>query len=129
MICHMMCHMISRQDEDELQQMNNVWTQRLQKLEGRESATVKVIKWLRGNQHKFRVPILEPVCMTLNVLDQGYVKQAEAFFSGRDFLSFVAQNEEDREKFLREVGSCCGVPLVEAELLSICRCVITCTSR
>lgn len=77
--------------------------QRLQKLEGRESHTLRAIQWLEANQHKFRQPILEPVCMSLNVLDPRYVKHAEAFFGGRDFYSFVAQNEEDREKFLREV--------------------------
>ncbi len=88
--------------------MNNVWTQRLQKLEKRDPATTQVIKWLRNNQDKFSKPILEPVCMSLNVVDPQYTKQVEAFFSGRDFASFIAQTEEDREKFLREVGGGCG---------------------
>ena len=136
---HTICHMISRQDEDELQQMNNVWTQRLQKLEDRrESATVKVIKWLKGNQRMFQRPILEPVCVTLNVLDKAYVNQVESFFSGRDFLSFVAQNEEDKERFLREVRASLGVFFfggVRVSLrivLSCChfhRCVIPCISK
>lgn len=93
-----------RQTEEELRQMENVRAQRLQGLEkGRESATARVIKWLETNQHKFRQPILEPVCVSLNIVDPHYVKQVEAFFGGRDFFSFVAQNEEDREIFLREV--------------------------
>ncbi len=94
-----------RQSEEQLQQMNNVWTQRLEKLRHRDPATVQVVKWLKNNQHKFRQPILEPVCMSLNVQDPRYVKQAESFFSSKDFCSFVAQNEEDREVFLREVGT------------------------
>lgn len=94
---------ILRKSEEQLQQMNNMWTQRLEKLRHRDPATVQVVKWLKGNQHMFRQPILEPVCMSLNVQDPRYVKQAESFFSGRDFCSFVAQNEEDRERFLKEV--------------------------
>lgn len=53
----------------------------------------------------FRQPILEPVCMSLNVRDPRYAKQVEAFFAGKDFLSFMAQNEEDKETFLKEVGT------------------------
>lgn len=94
----------SRRCEEELREIDSIWTQRLQKLKQRkEYSTVKVIHWLRQNQHKFQQPIFEPVCMSLNIRKPRYAKQAEAFFSGRDFYSFVAQNEEDREKFLREV--------------------------
>lgn len=92
-----------RQSEVELRQMNSVWKQRLERLRQRDASTAQVIEWLQGNQHKYQQPILEPVCMSLNVRDARYVKQAEAFFSGRDFYSFVAQSEEDKEKFLREV--------------------------
>ncbi len=100
-----MHHVISRQADDELQRMDNVWTQRLEKLErNRDTATVQVIHWLKENQHQFRQPILEPVCMSLNILEPQFTKQAEAFFAGKDFMSFVAQNEEDREKFLKEVS-------------------------
>lgn len=83
--------------------MNSIRVQRLQKLENRESDTVRAIRWLEENQHRFRQPILEPVSMSLNVLAPQYVKHAEAFFGGRDFNSFVAQNEEDRETFLKAV--------------------------
>lgn len=83
--------------------MNSIRVQRLQKLENRESHTLRAIQWLEENQDRFRQPIFEPVCMSLNVLDPRYVKQTEAFFGGRDFYSFVAQNEEDRETFLKAV--------------------------
>ena len=43
--------------------------------------------------------------MSINILAPCYDKQVEAFFAGRDFFSFVAQNEEDMEQFLREVGT------------------------
>ncbi len=36
-----------------------------------------------------------------------YTAQVEASLGGRDFVSFVAQTEEDRELFLKEV--CVGV--------------------
>lgn len=104
----------ARQAQEELKQMDNIRVQRLQKLEGREKDTLRAIKWLEENQGRFRQPILEPVCMSLNVLDSCYIKQAEAFFGGRDFYSFVAQNEDDRETFLRAVGTgknCQKVPL------------------
>lgn len=93
-----------RQDQRQLKEMNSVRAQRLQKLEARDSDTARAIRWLEENQHQFRQPILEPVCMSLNVLNPRYVKQAEAFFGGRDFMSFVAQNEEDREAFLKAVS-------------------------
>lgn len=92
------------QDEEELQHMNNVWNQRLEKLERADNATAKIIKWLKTNQQKFNKPILEPVCMSLNILEPGYTKQAEAFFLGRDFFSFIAQTEEDKETFLKEAS-------------------------
>lgn len=94
----------SRRSEEELREINSVWTQRLQKLEQRkEYSTVKVIRWLQENQQMFKQQIFEPVCMSINIQNPRYAKQAEAFFSGRDFYSFVAQNEDDRERFLKEV--------------------------
>lgn len=84
--------------------MDNIWTQRLQKVEQRDRQTATAIKWLKNNQHLFSQPILEPVCMSVNIRNPCYAKQVEAFFGGRDFFSFVAQNEGDKEKFLREVS-------------------------
>ena len=96
--------LIHRKSEEELRKINNVRTQRLQRLEQRkEYATVEVMAWLQSNQQLFKQPIFEPVCMSLNIRDPRYAKQAEAFFGGRDLFSFIAQNDEDRELFLREV--------------------------
>ena len=40
----------------------------------------------------------------VNIKDRQYTNAIEAFLSGRDFFSFVTQNQEDMEKFLREVN-------------------------
>lgn len=98
------CILIDRQAEDELQRMENVHAQRLDALQRRDRETVSAIQWLRENQNLFRQPILEPVAVSVNIKDRRYEAQVEAFLGGRDFHSFVAQNEEDRETFLREVS-------------------------
>ena len=98
-----LCLPVTRQAEDELRRMENVRNQRLDMLQRRDKHTYDTILWLRENQHLFRQPILEPVAVTVNIKDPRYAPQVEAFLGGKDFYSFVAQNEEDREKFLREV--------------------------
>lgn len=40
----------------------------------------------------------------VNIKEPRYTNAIEAFLSGRDFFSFVTQNQEDMEKFLREVS-------------------------
>jgi len=101
-------HWYFSRSEEELRRINNVRTQRLQKMEQRrENDTVEVMTWLQNNHNLFQRRIFEPVCMSLNVRDPRYTMQAEAFFGGRDFYSFVAQCDEDRELFLREVSSWC----------------------
>ncbi len=94
-----------RKCEEELRKIDNIRMQRQQRMEQRrEYATVEVMQWLKDNQQLFKQTIFEPVCISLNIRDPRYAKQAEAFFGGRDFFSFVAQNDEDRELFLREVN-------------------------
>ena len=83
--------------------MENVRNQRLVLLQKRDRHTFETIHWLRENQHLFHQPILEPVAVSVNIKDRRYEAQVEAFLGGRDFYSFVAQNEEDRETFLKEV--------------------------
>ena len=74
-------------------------------LQRRDRHTYDAIHWLRENQHLFHQPILEPVAVSVNIKDRRYEAQVEAFLGGRDFYSFVAQNEDDREKFLKEVST------------------------
>ena len=83
--------------------MENVRNQRLDMLQKKDRQTFDAIHWLRENQHLFREPILEPIAVSVNIKDRRYEAQVEALLGGRDFFSFVAQNEEDRETFLREV--------------------------
>ena len=97
-------YLACRQAEDELSRMENVRTQRLDMLQRRDRDTFSAIQWLRDNQHLFHQPILEPVAISVNIKDRRYEAQVEAFLGGKDFHSFVAQNEEDRETFLKEVG-------------------------
>ena len=57
----------------------------------------------------------------MNIKDQRFSAQIEAFLSGKDALSFVAQNEEDREAFLREVGT---IGFGNLLLISVLLCIV-----
>ena len=83
--------------------MQDVRRQRLSMIQHRDRNTYEAIAWLSKNKEMFREPILEPVMMSVNIKDPRYVNQVENFLGGKDFHSFVAQNEEDKEKFLKEV--------------------------
>ena len=85
--------------------MENVRNQRLAMLQKKDRNTFDAIQWLHNHQHQFQQPILEPVAVSVNIKDRRYEAQVEAFLGGRDFYSFVAQIEADRETFLREVRS------------------------
>ena len=86
--------------------MENVRNQRLAMLQRKDRDTFSAIQWLSDNQHLFQQPILEPVAVSVNIKDRRYEAQVEAFLGGRDFYSFVSQNEHDRETFLKEVRKC-----------------------
>ena len=101
--CSAITPILTRQAEDELRRMENVRSQRLDMLQRRDRHTYDAINWLRENQHLFSQPILEPMAVSVNIKDRRYVAQVEALLGGRDFYSFVAQNEQDRETFLKEV--------------------------
>ena len=46
---------------------------------------------------------LHTFVLKVNIKEPQYTNAIEAFLSGRDFYSFVTQNQEDMETFLREV--------------------------
>ena len=60
----------SRRNEDELTRMQDVRSQRLQMLERSDHWAYKALRWLESNQHLFRKPILEPVMVSVNIVDQ-----------------------------------------------------------
>ncbi|KAL5482188.1 hypothetical protein EMCRGX_G022483 [Ephydatia muelleri] len=88
-----------RRAEDMLRRMGDVRKQRLDKVRQRNRDVYEAVMWLSENQHRFKQPIFEPIMLQVNVRDQTYVRQVEAALSGRDALSFVAQNPEDYEAF------------------------------
>ena len=94
-----------RRASDELTQMNDVRNQRLTSLRMLNRDAHSAVVWLKDNGDKFAMPILEPVMLSVNIVDRQYVNQVEAFLSGKDFMSFIAQSEEDKEMFLKEVHS------------------------
>ena len=50
--------------------MQDVRSQRLQMLERSDPWAYKALRWLESNQHLFRKPILEPVMVSVNIVDQ-----------------------------------------------------------
>jgi len=39
------------------------------------------VEWLRGNQRRFRFPVLEPPCLSISVKDQRYINAVDALMS------------------------------------------------
>lgn len=61
--------LLSRNAEDELRKMQDVRSQRLQMLQKFDRWAYDALMWLQSNQHRFQQPILEPIMVSVNVVD------------------------------------------------------------
>ncbi|GJE87507.1 structural maintenance of chromosomes protein [Phanerochaete sordida] len=78
-----------------LQQLDNADAQKLDSLVRWHRDTGETVKWLRENQHRFKMPILEPPMLSCTVPNRQFVNSVEALFGPNDLQCFVAQCEED----------------------------------
>jgi hypothetical protein len=64
-----------------LKQLGDVTHRKLQTLAQFDPDCVAVINWLRSNQHRFRMEIIEPAVISLTVPNKSYVHAVEACFN------------------------------------------------
>ncbi|TFK46958.1 P-loop containing nucleoside triphosphate hydrolase protein [Heliocybe sulcata] len=78
-----------------ISRLNDVNHQKLQQLARWDRSCADTIEWLRQNQPRFRMPIMEPAIISVTVPDKKYATAVEACFSTTQMKTFVAQCEED----------------------------------
>ncbi|EPQ58883.1 P-loop containing nucleoside triphosphate hydrolase protein [Gloeophyllum trabeum ATCC 11539] len=80
-----------------INRLNDVHHQKLQALARWDRDCAETIEWLRQNQHRFKMPIIEPAAISCTVPNKAYATAVEACFGATQMKTFVAQCEEDYE--------------------------------
>ncbi|THH29882.1 hypothetical protein EUX98_g4315 [Antrodiella citrinella] len=66
-----------------------------------------VVAWLRQNQHRFKMEVMEPPVLSVTISDKRFATSVESCFSNNHLKTFVMQCEEDYKTFNRLV---CDTP-------------------
>ncbi|EEB98794.1 hypothetical protein MPER_01639, partial [Moniliophthora perniciosa FA553] len=85
--------------QQELRRLDTVDGRKMQNLFRWDKDVADVVVWLRQNQSKFKMGILEPAFLSLTVKDQRYADAIESCMNGAQMKTFVAQCREDYDKF------------------------------
>ena len=48
-----------------------------------DKSTAIVVRWLRQNQNRFQMEVMEPACLSVEVKDPDYANAVEAAFNGQ----------------------------------------------
>ena len=64
-----------------LQRLDNEAHVKLQNLRRKDQDCADTVVWLRENQRRFRLPILEPACLSITLKDQRYINAVDALIS------------------------------------------------
>ncbi|KAF8329916.1 hypothetical protein F5887DRAFT_1182074 [Amanita rubescens] len=92
----------------ELKKLDNVLELKLQNMHNWDRDTHAVILWLRKNQQRFKMPILEPPAILVNVPNKAFGDAVEACFNSAQLRTFVAQCQEDLDLFNRLINDSQG---------------------
>ena len=65
----------------EIQRLNSVEGRKLDVLRNKAGPTFQAYTWLQQNQDKFKMPVIGPVCLVLNVKDTRYANAVETHMS------------------------------------------------
>ncbi|KAF9780049.1 P-loop containing nucleoside triphosphate hydrolase protein [Thelephora terrestris] len=98
---------VQRQHEryqQELHRLDNQAHAKLRNLGNMDSDCARTVEWLRVNQQRFRLPILEPPCLSISVKDQRYIDAVDALMTHDTMKTFVAQCEEDYKLLMKLVA-------------------------
>ncbi|KAK2463737.1 hypothetical protein APHAL10511_004230 [Amanita phalloides] len=90
--------------QSELKKLDDVLERKLQNMRKWDRDVHDVILWLRKNQNQFRMPILEPPAILVNVPNKNFVDTVEACFNSAQLRTFVAQCQEDLDLFNRLIN-------------------------
>ena len=66
---------------ERLQRLDNEAHVKLQNLRRMDQDCADTVGWLRENQGRFRLPILEPPCLSITLKDQRYINAVDALIS------------------------------------------------
>lgn len=90
--------------QQELQRLDSQAHVKLHNLRRMDKDCADTVEWLRGNQRRFRFPVLEPPCLSISVKDQRYINAVDALMSHDTMKTFVAQCEEDYKLLMKLVA-------------------------
>jgi hypothetical protein len=65
----------------QLERLNSVEHQKLEKVRKWDKNIAEAVEWLRGNQDRFQMEVMEPPCMTVRVKDSRYADHLDTCFS------------------------------------------------
>ncbi|XP_062985405.1 structural maintenance of chromosomes protein 5 isoform X2 [Elgaria multicarinata webbii] len=88
---------------DRIVQFENMMNMKEEKLKGRYRDTHTALLWLRQNRDRFKGRVCDPMMLAINMKDHKHAKYVENHISSNDMRSFVFENREDMEIFLREI--------------------------
>lgn len=72
--------------ERQLRTMDDMKNKRLNQMRNYASDTYKALMWLRNNQGRFKKPVLEPMCMEIDLTDTRFAEIVETVISQRALL-------------------------------------------
>ncbi|KAL3286561.1 hypothetical protein HHI36_001064 [Cryptolaemus montrouzieri] len=84
-----------RMVENEMNRLENIRHQRLQKLQQIDKHAYQAVLWLRNNKHSFKGEVCEPMMLEINVLDSKNAIFLENVITRRDRLAFTCEKKED----------------------------------
>lgn len=87
----------------ELRQLDDVRVQRLETVGRFSPDCMRAHEWIKANAQLFREPVYGPICLDVDVKEQGLARQVESVISKSNLLNFVVTNFDDYEVFMGRI--------------------------
>ncbi|KAI5121182.1 hypothetical protein M0805_005983 [Coniferiporia weirii] len=84
---------------NDLKRLDDAAHRRLDALLKWDKDVGEVVRWLRNNGHRFKMEVIEPACLSLDVKDSRFSDAIEGAFSVTQLKTFVFQCQEDYKLF------------------------------
>eukprot|EP01133_Synstelium_polycarpum_P001429 gene1429-1658_t len=92
-----------RRLHQQIEQLNNVASQKLETLRRSNQDVYKAHEFVQRNKDRYKMPILGPVCVEMNVQNETHARYLETSIPMWVLTSFVVQNQEDRDWLFQEI--------------------------
>ncbi|CAG5129404.1 unnamed protein product, partial [Candidula unifasciata] len=92
-----------RDCEAQVRKIQDASNRRLETLKSLHAHTHQAVLWLRANKDIFKHTVHEPMIVSLNVTNPTDAKLVEAHVSFNDLRSFVCEDADDLDLFMRKV--------------------------